>query len=315
MLRHIDWERVLVDRQSQVEAVTYLLKYPKLVTKTDRVSPRGMDSAWLDRSQAFMLEELSPQERVTLYAYSSQDYEMIQDFLRGGTLYKKQYDKLPPPSTLRTQPISSLAYDVLVKARSQLGDAVRAIWKPRYHAARDEESYRATDAAFRQWLTGQSLGSSFYTALYERMLDNMWEGACMFVYQSRVLTRSNVPDAPATLLSAPPTLKRFRALLPYMDHAAWRTILQTFVSDMDTIFEKAPPLPKQMTVYRGVRDMKETSVGYVSTTLDKSVAQDFINKETGCCVIRVKLEKGARVLPMWTLTRYSGEYEVLLPRR
>jgi len=317
MLRHIEWERVLVNHQSQVEAVAYLMKHHRLLTKAVPAPLRGVDPAWLARSEAFMLEELSPQERVTLYAYSSQDYEMIQDFIRGGTLYKAQYGKVPTPEMLSAQPISnwaSIGYQVLVNARGRLGDAVRDTWRPRYDSAREDAAFRVVDAAFKQWLAEQPMGPLFYRAVHARMLDNMWEGACVFVHQSRVLTPINVPDAPTSILSARPTLGRFRALLPYLDHAGWRAMLQAFVRDMDAIFAKAPPLPRQMKVYRGVRDVKQASVGYVSTTLHKSVARDFINKETGCCVVSVNLEKGARVLPMWTLTRYWGEYEILLPR-
>ena len=114
-------------------------------------------------------------------------------------------------------------------------------------------------------------------------------------------------------------------------------LMQKHVTAIDRAFEIVDPLPRPMTVYRGMfldqerskaflRQLElnlrpyerscETTIGngFVSTSLDPSVAE-FFNSGADCCIMEIELRKGTRVVPLWPLSTQHLEREVLLHRR
>ena len=114
-------------------------------------------------------------------------------------------------------------------------------------------------------------------------------------------------------------IKDFKRVVPHITSAGWVGMLELLIRDLDAVFLKMPPLYHPIHVYRGTktrvtksRAMKDPS--FISTSLSESVAKDFYNPQEKCCVTTFLLPTGSCVVPMLPITRYWGEYEVLLPR-
>lgn len=102
--------------------------------------------------------------------------------------------------------------------------------------------------------------------------------------------------------------------------------IQLFQQDLTRIINKSPALTRDITVYRGVRNdfylqgAKNgyyKNIGFVSTSLDVEKAQFFQmlgQEETSnsCCIQKITLLKGTRVLLMMVTSQYGDEKEVLL---
>ncbi len=86
---------------------------------------------------------------------------------------------------------------------------------------------------------------------------------------------------------------------------------------LDYAFEHCPLLEKELTVYRGVT-VKElshfsTQFGtYVSVTTNLHVAKQFAPNE--CCIFKIRLPKGSRVLALRGISLFPEQEELLLPR-
>ena len=342
MLRSIDFKGVK-DRRSYPQVVAHLLRR----VQTGVAGPfakRYEGSAWAPwaaAAQAYVLDDLSAAQRITMFAYTTQEYHFVQEFLRGGRKHVNTNLITPPPSALRTEPQTqwlSAAYNVLAGAEGEaawpgpLGDTVRREWAPLFAPrSATQAQARANWEAWTVWLRARALNfpAELWEAIHACSLKASWEGACVFLPQSRVLCDALLlPGAPlaAVVPMSRVTPSRFRALLPHMGEAAWRAVLTQFVADMDAIIAGAPPLPTPMRVFRGLNTTGgrgelraarthagAAGAGYTSTTLSRSVAGQYTDDDH-CCIESVTLPPGARVLPMWPISQYANEVEVLLPR-
>jgi hypothetical protein len=91
------------------------------------------------------------------------------------------------------------------------------------------------------------------------------------------------------------------------------------VKNMDAIFEKVPPLEKEVTVYRGVSGSAADKIlklrkgamlsdpAFISTSFSQDVAKDFAT--VGGIVMSIKVPKGRRAVP-----GERTENELILPR-
>jgi hypothetical protein len=98
-----------------------------------------------------------------------------------------------------------------------------------------------------------------------------------------------------------------------------------FSKDLNTIIKNSPPLKRQMVVFRGVKDdyyLKGhknhfyKNSGFVSTSLsyDKALifsGEDKANKAI-CCLKRIVLLPGTRVLYISGLSKFPQEMEILM---
>jgi hypothetical protein len=107
----------------------------------------------------------------------------------------------------------------------------------------------------------------------------------------------------------------------YIKKSAWAAILDMYVEDLNKIIKKAPPLNKNMVVFRGVKDdyyltgrdgFTYENNGFLSTSLSAVVAKRFMNGSP-CCFKKITLLKGLRVLLMMGLSKFPDEMELLLP--
>lgn len=83
---------------------------------------------------------------------------------------------------------------------------------------------------------------------------------------------------------------------------------------LDDAFYEAPPVTTPFMVYRGIdsdefiRDIR----AFVSTSLDVEEATRRAGRR--CCLLRITVMPGSRVLPIESVSEHADEAEVLLPR-
>jgi len=127
------------------------------------------------------------------------------------------------------------------------------------------------------------------------------------------------------------------ALTTDFEFRATYSDMQHYIVDIDRAFQHVTPVSQPFVVFRGMRtrgiDVQrfENRVGieeesyqrpcsnslgkaFVSTTLSPRTAMAFIGREE-CCLIKILVRRGTRVIPMWPLSEAPDEKEVLLDRR
>eukprot|EP00899_Mesostigma_viride_P007308 jgi/Mesvir1/16579/Mv10115-RA.1 len=116
-------------------------------------------------------------------------------------------------------------------------------------------------------------------------------------------------------------------------------VIPYYAKCLKRILTNAPPLTKPMTVYRGSEtayytdDPNESKVQrlmlkgqalrlyrnnfFVSTSINPNKALDFTQigdaKKDGCCLKVIQLLPGVTCLPLWPVSHYADEFEILLP--
>jgi hypothetical protein len=116
------------------------------------------------------------------------------------------------------------------------------------------------------------------------------------------------------------TLNEYLNIIPEMSKDTWTQMLQQFVQDLDYVFTQMPKTKARMKLYRGVKSdlsvfLVKNDKSFTSTSTEIDSAQDFIEKNTKCCLITLIVPVGFQAIPMTPVTRYNGEKEVLLPRQ
>jgi hypothetical protein len=100
----------------------------------------------------------------------------------------------------------------------------------------------------------------------------------------------------------------------------WEKVVSMYVDDLNRIIRNAPVLKRPMTVYRGVKDdyyLKGltgnvyVTNGFVSTSLDPNIAQDF-QEDSECCLKRITIMPGTHVIPLMSLSQFPHEKEILI---
>jgi len=97
--------------------------------------------------------------------------------------------------------------------------------------------------------------------------------------------------------------------------------IKEYYEDLEKIFNKAPELEKEMEVFRGVKTMyykKDNSDMYInntftSTSLDPIKAISFSAPENQCCLKKITLKPGFKLICMEPITQVRGEFELLIP--
>ena len=99
----------------------------------------------------------------------------------------------------------------------------------------------------------------------------------------------------------------------------WSKVLDLYLNDLIRIINNSPPIPKEISVYRGTSTHYYpkkigslfTHVTFMSTTFNSQIVDKFsINP---CCIIEIKLKPGSHGLFLDPITSVKGEAEILLP--
>jgi len=97
--------------------------------------------------------------------------------------------------------------------------------------------------------------------------------------------------------------------------------LTEFVDALDEVFEKyAEVSDTDIVVYRGTKDSPSMEpymgfvAGYISTSTNPIVAENFTSREHNCCVYRLIVSAGVPFISVKKYSQHSTEDEILLPR-
>lgn len=88
---------------------------------------------------------------------------------------------------------------------------------------------------------------------------------------------------------------------------------------IDKAFLYAPKLTKPVTVYRGL-DLKSpdsiefSTNSFISTTSDIESTYSFTSSANNCCILKINVTSGSKVLPLKSLSTVRHEDEILLDR-
>lgn len=116
------------------------------------------------------------------------------------------------------------------------------------------------------------------------------------------------------------TSEGYEPINNYLRHGGDRYTqkVHTSIQLIDSVFVNTPPLQRNVVVYRGIKssyiiDADFVEKSYTSTTVDLSVASEF-NNNVKCCIFKILIPRGARVVPLVTCSDNASELEILLPR-
>ena len=88
------------------------------------------------------------------------------------------------------------------------------------------------------------------------------------------------------------------------------------IKNIDLLFSLVDPITKPITLYRGVKyeQFAKEDYSYVSTSYNMSAPYQYIDKRNHCCLMEITLPVGTKCLFVESVSNYSDEKEVLLPR-
>jgi hypothetical protein len=92
-------------------------------------------------------------------------------------------------------------------------------------------------------------------------------------------------------------------------------VQKTHLANIDFAFENAPPLDSQIIVYKGIIGKNIFSdKAFISTSKYYENTLKFAETYNNCCVMKITVTEGSRILPVQSLTQYKDEEEILLDR-
>lgn len=89
---------------------------------------------------------------------------------------------------------------------------------------------------------------------------------------------------------------------------------EAMINILDQTINGSPSTTGTITVYRGIKFEKFNSnmISYLSTTYDIDIAYTHSNKN--CCILKIVVPSGSKLLPIERISEYSSEKEILLSR-
>jgi hypothetical protein len=108
----------------------------------------------------------------------------------------------------------------------------------------------------------------------------------------------------------------------------WIPVLEEYITALDDIIRKAPPVPHAIVLYRGVesdyfltsfmKDHKQrvhVANSFVSTTSSVLVANEFVNYDNKCCFMRLYVPAKTHMIMMIGISKFKLEAEFLLSHK
>lgn len=85
------------------------------------------------------------------------------------------------------------------------------------------------------------------------------------------------------------------------------------LKSIDSSFTYAPEFEDTITVYRGIKgEYKPSLISYISTTTDMDTALSFSG--THCCILKITIPAGSKILPIYDISDFKQEFEILIDR-
>lgn len=120
---------------------------------------------------------------------------------------------------------------------------------------------------------------------------------------------------------SPDTYKKIMSEAPHYDETFWTQAISLYNDDLIRIIRLSPPVEKEFMVYRGVttqylrlgKSNLTTLEQHMSTSLCPYHAIEYM-RGSSCCLARILVTVGSKVLFVEGLSFYSNEYECILPK-
>lgn len=87
------------------------------------------------------------------------------------------------------------------------------------------------------------------------------------------------------------------------------------VENIDKAFEHISPIRKPIEVYRGQSIIDFDTKAVTSTSTKLEIAMSFTSTSKNCCLFKITISPGSKVLPLESFSENQGEYEILLERK
>jgi hypothetical protein len=92
---------------------------------------------------------------------------------------------------------------------------------------------------------------------------------------------------------------------------------QKIFDTINRVFDESPVIGEPMILYRGVDldkpgELKIYNKGFISTSLNKQMALIFSNIKKGCCLVKILVSPGSKILSLVSLSEVPDEAELLL---
>lgn len=166
-----------------------------------------------------------------------------------------------------------------------------------------------------------------FTTLFSSMRYFPWYVQMHKLISKAVATRNMMIDingkrmrvnewiATCSKLSKSDAYDKIMKIIPYMKDEFLGEVCKLVASDLTRIIKGAPPLNKDLVVYRGEPGEmdKEETKGYISCTLNRDVAQRYMRKNT-CCMKRIVIPAGTRCLFLEGVSAFPKDFEILLDK-
>lgn len=295
VLKYIDYKKMLNTKSfyKNGSLIAKLLIENRFKTSQKTVTvDSDVSKEWLDACMRYLLEEIAPYDRMTLFSYSINSFFVINDLMNGGDIYKKEFTVRQVKGTST----KDLIRDAFITLKDE--PQVKKVYEE-WVKAEEEESEKKMNE-FKTWLYDQPEGIP-YDKIQDHYNESFYQQINDFLPQMKILDIHTIPQLRKEYLSI---------TLPQ-----WRRVLVETIKDINRIFKGAPPLPEPLTVYRGLKQRrpKTSWKGLVSTTLSKKVANQFTNQTKKCCLQTIVIPKGGRVLPIFSVSAFNIlELEILL---
>ena len=84
------------------------------------------------------------------------------------------------------------------------------------------------------------------------------------------------------------------------------------VVDIMIAFELIPPIERPITVYRGIGEEPiALNKAFMSTSRSIGRAKQFTGMD--CCLLKILVPPGSKIIPLWSISSHGYEQEILLP--
>ena len=294
------------------DALTYIItnfsdkkklwKKHSIPLKINKIGRIDKIISWIHHVQSF-LQTLPLQHILTLYAYTTPLYQNIQHFkcLQKIKTNNPEQNKIPVFEFLRHVSKTKLSRILPKEFMIRFQHLENMPWII-FHKEQKNKKYSENHHKLKE------------LRLFEK--DLLLNPQIMHhIYKAGVLPFKNKMDQrilfyPQIQACLPhiKTLNDLTHQLANITCKQWKCIYQKYITDLDDLFDQIPPLFTRAIVYRGE---KKTNLClfpiYKSTTLSRKQAADFGK------VRQIVLEKGSHVIPLFLVSRYFVELEILVP--
>lgn len=257
---------------------------------------------WIQKSNR-LFRNMSINHILTLYAFTTPLFQEIQHFKRFGTLPQKRNNILPifdfvdDICTCKKQKCLDVLPDFLwikFKSIKKMPWVLYDLQNKPFENLQKKEAVKSFEKEVKQ-------NKEIKEGLYDK-------GIIIFKNKMdpRIFFYPQIRDCLPRIKTLDDLIQQFSQI----SQDEWLYIFRKYIQDVDALFERMIPLQSKMHVYRGVplpyekKDLETYT--YKSTSLSKEQAAHFGN------VRQIVLEKGTCVIPLFLLSRYFVEKEILL---